>query len=72
MRVIEAVAAATGRDPLDLETPLYEVVDTDALDRLVDGEAFRGFEFEYDGHAVAVDGDGRIAVDGRTVCEGGD
>lgn len=33
-RVIEAVAAAKGVDPLDLGLCLYDVIDPDALDKL--------------------------------------
>lgn len=32
--VLEAIEAATGRDPLDLPQALHEAVDSDALDKL--------------------------------------
>ncbi|WP_458190515.1 HalOD1 output domain-containing protein [Haladaptatus sp. NG-WS-4] len=32
--VLRAVANATGIDPIDIDTPLYDVIDPDALDRL--------------------------------------
>jgi hypothetical protein len=37
--VVEALAAAEGVDPADLETPLFEYVDPDALDALFSGPA---------------------------------
>ncbi|WP_436908270.1 HalOD1 output domain-containing protein [Halosimplex marinum] len=63
--VIEAIADETGTDPLRMEPPLYEVVDTDALDALYESGAAATVEFEYDGHRVVVDGDGTVTVDGE-------
>lgn len=65
LRVVDALAAATDTDPLEL-APLYEVVDPEALDRLFDADATgrARVQFEYDGHAVEVRGDGTVAVDG--------
>lgn len=65
--VVEAIATATDTDPLELDSPLYDVIDTDALDRLVRQDSLTRVEFEYEGHAVEIDGDGVIAVDGATV-----
>jgi hypothetical protein len=62
--VIEAIADETGTDPLRMDPPLYEVVDTDALDALYESGAAATVEFEYDGHSVTVDGDGSVTVDG--------
>lgn len=64
--VIEAVAAEAECDPDEL-TPLYDVIDPDALERFfeagTDGESpERRVVFEYDGHEVAVSGDGAIEV----------
>lgn len=72
MAVVDAVATATDTDPLELDAPLYEVIDTDALDRLVRTDALRRVEFEYEGHVVEVRGDGEVAVDGTVAeAEGG-
>lgn len=38
-KVVAAVADANGVDPLDLDTPLYEVIDPDALDALFQPQA---------------------------------
>lgn len=65
LRVVDALAAATGTDPLDLE-PLYHVVDPEALDRLfrTDSSVSACVRFEYDDHAVTVRSDGTVTVDG--------
>ncbi|MFD1599316.1 HalOD1 output domain-containing protein [Halobellus rarus] len=66
--VVEAVAEATHTDPTRLR-PLYEVVDTDALDALITGDSERprapdglSVTFRYEGCDVAVYGDGRTVV----------
>jgi hypothetical protein len=65
--VVEAVAEQTGRDPFDLP-PLYEAVDTDALNRLVGGtRADRGSNltvtFTVAGCRVRVTGTGEVRVE---------
>jgi len=63
--VLDALATATGIDPLDLP-PLYERVDPDALDRLVrraeDDDADLLVEFAVEDWNVFVRGDGRVRV----------
>lgn len=66
--VIEAVAAEAECEPDEL-TPLYDVIDPDALERFfesgTEGERpERRVVFEYGGHVVTVSGDGRIEVTG--------
>lgn len=63
--VVTAVAAVSGKRPVDLE-PLYEAVDPDALDALID-HARRGDDdgthelwFAYAGYDVGLRSDGRI------------
>jgi hypothetical protein len=63
--VIETIAAVTGKDPLAMTPPLYEVVDTDALGTLYERGADVCVEFEYDGHRVVIDSDQSVTVDGR-------
>lgn len=68
VRVVEAIADARDVDPTEVETPLYEAVDTDALNRVfrsTDSETLT-LEFEYEGAAISVHGDGRIDVDDAT------
>lgn len=63
--VVEAVAAAEGVDPFDLEQ-LYEQVNPDALDDLLANiERTTGLtvEFPFVDHQVTVTGDGRVRVD---------
>jgi hypothetical protein len=59
--VVEAVAARDGIDPVDVETPLYEVVDPDALDALFDGRAGE-VTFEYSGYRVTVTESGEVTL----------
>jgi hypothetical protein len=64
MRVVRAVARAEGCAPIELTPPLADVVDPDALDRLVDGRAIDcRVTFDDAGHRVRVDGGGTVAVD---------
>lgn len=66
--VIESVATMIDSDPATI-TPLFDVVDPDALDRLCDA-AIRGpnrdapltVSFRYEGCAVTVHADGRLTV----------
>lgn len=67
-RVVEAVAARKGVDPVDLDVPLFEVVDPDMLDVLVrtadegtDRSSVR-VEFTYEGLDVTVAADGSVDV----------
>lgn len=66
--VVEAIVAAADVDPLALDPPLYDVVDVEAVARLVGCDALDAVSFDYDGHAVVVHGDGTVVVDG-TVSE---
>lgn len=64
--VARSVADAEGVSPLELE-PLGSVVDTDALNRLVNSEtssgpAIRSIEFTYEGYGVTVHEDGHVEV----------
>lgn len=60
--VLEAVAAVEGCEPTDLETPLYECVDPEALDALVASPLQGEVRFSYHGHELVVDGRGNVAV----------
>lgn len=65
MLIVQAVAETTGQDPLEM-TPIYEYVDTDALDTLLDsGEGATPVirvKFEYEGCLVKVTADGDVSV----------
>ena len=65
--VIDAVARRVGVDPIELETPLYDAVDPDELDALLDGANRAGrstveVTFRYHGYIVTVDGDLTVTV----------
>jgi len=60
--VIEAVARRKGVDPLELDTPLYDAVNPDELNVILDGTARPGrspveVTFRYAGYTVSIDGD---------------
>ncbi|GAB3669626.1 HalOD1 output domain-containing protein [Halopiger thermotolerans] len=64
VRVAEAIAAAEGVDPVDLEPPLYDAIDPDALDSLADSlrrdaarshEAAARVEFTYRTYRIEVE-----------------
>lgn len=64
--VVEAVAEATGDDPLSMQ-PLYDVVDTDALDTVFEPTGGRSAQsgrvsFRFNGCDVTVHADGRTVV----------
>ncbi|MHB9285898.1 HalOD1 output domain-containing protein [Halobacteriales archaeon Cl-PHB] len=64
--IVDAVADAAGVDASDLDQPLGEQVDADALDQLVrsaSGDATDvHVRFRYLDHDVAVHSDGRVVV----------
>lgn len=68
IEVVEKVAEAEGIDPVELTSPLYEVIDPDALNNIfaatptadrVDGQV----TFPYHGYEVTVRSDGSVSVD---------
>lgn len=61
-RVVQRVAAAAGEDVLEMP-PLYETVDPDALDSLVDDLRDGEVAFDYAGYRVTVTSDGTITLD---------
>lgn len=65
MKVIEAIAQREGIDPVELQTPIYEVVDLDALDALTRGESESTsveISFTYEGYEVTVDNDRDVGI----------
>ena len=68
--IVTAVASARDVDPFDLNPPLGEVVDPDALDALFAGrpETTGTVTFDYAGHAVQVHSDGRVDVGDADDC----
>lgn len=68
-RVVQRVAEAEDTEPCSLGTPLYEVVDVDALDQLYEsppGGPNRDagtVEFEYRDYEVTVTAEGNVSID---------
>jgi hypothetical protein len=62
-RVIRTVAEATDTDPATLP-PLYESVDPDALNELVESMSDGEISFTYVGREVTVDSDGGVRLAG--------
>jgi len=61
--VVWAVAEAKDVDPLDIDVPLYDRVDPDALKRILDSKSFEGrIGFSLAGCDVIVHDDGRVVV----------
>jgi len=59
--ILSRVAEREGVDELDLDPPLFDVIDPDALESLFRGT--RGMvRFEYHGYDVTVDHQGRVDV----------
>jgi hypothetical protein len=63
--VVEAVSDREGVDPAELDRPLYEVIDPDGLDRLMEGgpgETPVYVTFRYYGYHVTVSSAGDVTV----------
>lgn len=63
VQIIERIADREQLDPRDLDRPLYDAVDPDALDALFRcDDADVTVEFRYLGYRVVVDGEGEIEI----------
>lgn len=62
-KVVETVAGAAGVDPLELNPPLFAVINPDALEAVYESasEQFK-VEFEYAGYLVTISGDGTVTA----------
>jgi len=61
MRVVRRVARETGADTAELP-PLYDSIDPDALDAVVESAATTSVTFTYAGYDVTVDADGTVST----------
>ncbi|WP_165874959.1 HalOD1 output domain-containing protein [Natrarchaeobius oligotrophus] len=66
--VVQKIAALDGTQPAELDPPLYEAIDTDALDALfrpadAEGGSSVRIEFTYNGYSVLVCGPDDVRVD---------
>ncbi|OVE83165.1 HalOD1 output domain-containing protein [Natronolimnobius baerhuensis] len=68
MRIVQQIADSSAVDPLDLEPPLHEILDPEALDSLIESMAQQpapagaSLEFVYREHRISVDGTGSVTV----------
>lgn len=56
-----ALAEVIGTAPESLD-PLFETLDPDALDALVDSDGLETLRFVHAGHEITIDGDGCVGV----------
>lgn len=65
-RIVEALAEAEGVDPLELDFRLEEVIDTEAVESLIehDGDEWH-LQITAGGHEIIVDPDGTLSIDGE-------
>jgi len=61
MRVVRRVARETGTDTAELP-PLYDAIDPEALDAVVESTGTKSVTFTYVDHAVSVDANGTVSV----------
>ncbi|NHN40531.1 hypothetical protein G9C85_02615 [Halorubellus sp. JP-L1] len=61
MRVLQSVSAQTGVETLELP-PLYDSVDPEALDAIVDDLDEGVIQFQYAGQKVIVQNDGTVSI----------
>lgn len=62
--VVERVAAAEGVDPLELQPPLFDAIDADAMDSLFESaNSATKLQFTYHGYNVTIDGDYNVELD---------
>lgn len=67
--ILEAVAAQDGVDPMELEPPLFDVVDPDALEAILSTGATAQSEvtvtFEWAGYDIVVGSDGTLVASSK-------
>jgi len=67
--VIKAVAEAENLDPIDLNSPLYDAINPEALNSLFDSHAGKETQpngkviFEFHGYVVIVTSDGNVVLE---------
>lgn len=62
--IVKSLADVEGKDPIDLDYTLYDYIDPDALNALMDGtDTDYHLRLQIADHTVTVDNDGFITVD---------
>nr|WP_279387666.1 HalOD1 output domain-containing protein [Natrarchaeobius chitinivorans] len=63
LTVVELIAEKEKVDPVELQPPLHSVVDTEALDRMIESMSGDGrVEFQYCDYQVTVFGSGEVKI----------
>lgn len=67
IKIVEHIAAQQGVDPIDLDSPLYDSIDTDALETLIESardspQNSCSVEFPYHDYIVTVDETRSISI----------
>ena len=66
--IVEAVARVRDTDPVDLSVPLYEAIDSEAINTLFEPPTTDiTVSFEYLGHDVTIQDDLTVVVDGTVI-----
>lgn len=62
--VLRSLAAVTGVDQLEIEPPLYESIDPDALDQLFESAQSDDLHvsFAHSDHRIIIDGNGDLSI----------
>lgn len=60
--VVTAVAETKGVEAIDLEESLGSVIDTDALEELIEGMSSGEITFKFSGCVITVTHDGKISI----------
>ena len=68
VKIREEIDRRDDRDPDEL-SPIEDVIDSDALNRLVESASTGRFTFRYDGYEIAVHTNGTITVEGARNAE---
>lgn len=61
--VITAIAEHEEIDPVELEPPLFEAIDVDALNELFPHGSEGTIQFLYRGHQITVSADGEVTIE---------
>ncbi len=63
LAILEQVADVEGIDTVDLCPPLYEAIDPDLIEKIVQAEGFQALRFRYLGRSVTVDANHSVQVE---------
>lgn len=61
-RIASTIADSAQQDVTELDPPLYDAIDADALVEVIQSDAVREVEFSYLDYTVVVDEEGEVCV----------